>query len=118
MSKHTGDLCKPQFQNPDNQKIADDFIFSEQFKSNMVSFLKQQIRFVIKGENYDFDIMEKIGSGAFGTVKRIVDKKHKIVFAVKYTLSQDEKNIAEELNKSNCNSMRMRMIGKNENNYI
>ena len=117
MSKHT--LCKPPFQNPDNQKIADDFIFSEQFKSNMVSFVnQQQIRIIINGENYDFDIMKKIGSGAFGTVKKIVDKKHKIVFAVKYTLSQEEKNIAEELNKTNCNALRMKMIGKNENKYV
>ena len=111
-------ICEKRTEDVVNQRIVEDFIFGKNFNPNAVSFLKKEIRFSINGTNYDFVVDKTIGAGSFGTVDKVIDKKHKVSLAIKYTNANDEKNISDALSKANCNILQMRYIGKKDLKYV
>jgi ubiquitin C-terminal hydrolase/serine/threonine protein kinase len=111
-------ICEKRTEDVVNQRIVEDFIFGKNFNPNAVSFLKKEIRFSINGTNYDFVVDKTIGAGSFGTVDKVIDKKHKVSLAIKYTNANDEKNISDALSKANCNVLQMRYIGKKDLKYV
>ena len=115
---------KPKNINKDNQNRLDSYLFGNRYNPNDVTINSKGDRCEIhignQGEKnnsnpnyYLFSSSNTIGSGASGTVLKYVDANKRVALAVKFTADNEEEEISNALNNSNCHILKMRQSGKN-----
>jgi hypothetical protein len=115
---------KPKNINKDNQNRLDSYLFGNRYNPNDVTINNKGDRCEIhignQGEKnnsnpnyYLFSSSNTIGSGASGTVLKYVDANKRVALAVKFTADNEEEEISNALNNSNCHILKMRQSGKN-----
>lgn len=118
-------ICKQRTENVANQKIVDDFLFGNKSKVGCLdkkdfsyNSIKKQITLKIKGVNYDFKLEKKLGSGSYGTVSKYRDSVHNVFLAIKEAKNNEEDEISNALQNSDCNVLRSRCLGKAGSKYL
>jgi len=115
---------KPKNINQDNQNRLDSYLFGNRYNPNDVTINSKGDRCEIhignRGEKnnsnpnyYLFSSSNTLGSGAYGTVLKYVDSNKRVALAVKFTSDNEEEEISNALNNSNCHILKMRQSGKN-----
>jgi serine/threonine protein kinase len=115
---------KPKNINQDNQNLLDSYLFGNRYNPNDVTINSKGDRCEIhignRGEKnnsnpnyYLFSSSNTLGSGSYGTVLKYVDANKRVALAVKFTSDNEEEEISNALNNSNCHILKMRQSGKN-----
>lgn len=115
-------FCKGINFDPKNQHMIDQFLFIDYDPSDVnmspdgISFEihigKQGPKLVENPNYFRFVKVRKLGSGSYGTVLKYVDNIKNVVLAVKFATANDEEEISNILNQSNCNSLRVKYAEK------
>ena len=119
-------ISKPTYCNPKNENIMfqnelENYVFSNNYDFNNTdqSLNNRVISIYDKKNNniFDFMIDKKLGSGGNGRIYKLKGADLKVYLAIKFGNSDDETKIAEELNNSNCNVLKVKSVGKQLKNY-
>jgi serine/threonine protein kinase len=111
-------ICNPRDENHNNQRIVDDFLYGSNYDPNALTIIYdtndkiESIKITIKGVNYNFELIKKLGEGGFGTVSLFKDNLQKVSFAIKSSDTNDEEEISKALKKNGCAVLKTRFFGK------
>jgi|LakMenE01Jun11ns_1017448.scaffolds.fasta_scaffold9959251_4 serine/threonine protein kinase len=115
---------KPKNINADNQNRLDAYLFGPTYNPADITINNKGDRCLINIGNqgpkistnpncYMFSMSDRLGSGSYGTVVKYIDTNKRVAFAIKFTSSNEEEEISNALNNSNCNTLKVRHSGKN-----
>jgi ubiquitin C-terminal hydrolase len=111
-------ICNPRDENHNKQRIVDDFLYESNYDPNALTIIYdtcdkiESIKITIKGVNYIFEIIKKLGEGTYGTVSLFRDNLEKVSFAIKSGDNNDEEEISNALKKNGCAVLKTRFLGK------
>jgi len=110
-------ICEEKKENKLNQELLDKFLYlfyDPNLVNNIISPNGESIINITihSGQKFNLKFTKKLGEGSSGHVYKLEDNKMKVSIAVKFGKNDEETLIAEALNRSNCNVLRVKAIGK------
>ena len=104
-------ICRQRNENKELQERLNTYIFSNNYRSYDI-FQNVDNQNIIRIRNIDFTFGKRLGSGSNGRVYNLVSPE--VSLAIKFGSSNDEVQIAQELNNKipPCNCLKVQSVGK------